>query len=422
MREQVKLLYHSEEIKKAFSFIQEDDAHTFEQQMELARIPSYLNGEKERADYFKKLMEAEGYEARTDEVGNVYTRIKGTGKGPTVYISAHLDTVFPQETSLEGKWEGSVINLPGICDDTRGLAEILAILRAIKAEGLKPVGDIIIGGNVGEEGLGNLRGMKYFFSQNADEIDGFLSIDGVGPIICYGATGSHRYEVTFRGEGGHSYGAFGLVNPIHAMGRAISYISELRTPRFPKTTFSVGVVEGGTSVNAIASACKMLVDIRSDGNDELNDLDERIQECIKRAVEDENERWSEERAYEQEGMNGFNKDARISLSVQQIGERPAGNQERDCEIVSILSAAFEVLNVEPDYMSNGSTDANVPISMGIPAACVCGGGKGGKYHSLEEWFDPTDAYLGVQRNLLALLAMTGVEGTCEPCLKIRDRK
>jgi len=264
MTDRIKKLYDSEQIRQAFSYIQEDEEHTLQQQLELVQIPACFNCERERALHFQKLIEAEGYETYMDEVCNVFTTIKGTGDGPTLFVAAHLDTVFPMDTPLEIKRNGNVISVPGIADDTRGLAELLCILRAIREANLKPVGDIIIGGDVGEESLGDLRGMKHFFQKNADKVDAFVSIDAACPVLCYGATGSYRYKVTFRGPGGHSYGAFGLVNPIHAMGRAIAYISEIRTQEDPKATFSVGVVDGGTSVNAIASECSMLVDMRSD--------------------------------------------------------------------------------------------------------------------------------------------------------------
>lgn len=421
MREKIEKLLTSQSMQNAFAYLKKDDQQTLEQQLELVRIPAYSNYEEKRAKYFKTLMEKEGYKTQMDEVGNVYTFIEGSGDGPTVYISAHLDTVFPLETCLDIKWDENKINVPGITDDTRGCAEILTMIRAIRKAELKPVGNIIIGGNVGEEGLGDLRGIRHFFSKHADKIDGFITVDGAGSLICYGGTGSHRYEVTFHGLGGHSYNAFGLVNPIHAMGRAISYISDIRTPQNPKTTFSVGVIDGGTSVNAIASECKMLVDMRSDGAAELENLDAEILKYIYKAVDEENDRWVMERTYKQEGMHKFDIDARVTVTIKSIGNRPVGNQPEHCEIVNIVSESYDILGENPTYMSNGSTDANVPISIGIPAICICGGGEGGNYHSLEEWFDPTDAYMGPQRNLLTLFAMVGLEGVSSPLLSKRQR-
>ncbi len=421
MKTAIETLLHSAPMQEAFRYLESDDRHTLEQQLELVRISAYSNQEEARAKQFQKMIEEIGYETKMDEVGNVYTRIPGSGEGPTVYLSAHMDTVFPPETPLEIQWDGNKICVPGIADDTRGMAEILSMLRAIKKADLRPVGDLIIGGDVGEEALGNLKGVKHFFGKYADWIDGFVSLDAVGCLICYGGTGSHRYKVTFRGPGGHSYNAFGVVNPIHAMGRAISYLSEIRTPKEPKTTFSVGVVDGGTSVNAIASECSMQVDMRADGAAELEELDAKFHDCLKRAVEEENDRWVKERTYEQSGIVQFDRDARIELEITPIGDRPVGSQPKDCEIVNIWAGAYRLMGEEPVYMPNGSTDANVPISLGIPAVCVCGGGKAGLNHSVKEWFDPTDAWKGPQRNLLALFAMTGLSDVCRPCLSRRER-
>ena len=200
------------------------------------------------------------------------------------------------------------------------------------------------------------------------------------------------------------------------MGRAISYLSEIRTPKEPKTTFSVGVVEGGTSVNAIASECSMQVDMRADGVAELEELDRSFRECLRRAVEDENCRWEKERTHEQSGIARFDRDARIEVEITPIGDRPVGNQPEDCEIVNIWANAYHSMGEDPVYMKSGSTDANVPISLGIPAVCICGGGKAGLNHSVKEWFDPTDAYKGPQRNLLALFAMVGLTDVCDPGL------
>ena len=420
MKEAIQTLLTSDKMAHAFEYLKQDEAHTIDQQIELVQISSFSPFEEKRAIRFKELLTEAGLDPVMDEVHNVYAHIHGTGNGPTLYVSAHLDTVFPPETPLPVTREGTKIYAPGIGDDTRGLAEILTLARAIKESGLKPVGDIIIGGNVGEEGLGDLRGMRHFFSKNADKVDGFISVDGAGCLICHGGTGSHRYEVTFRGPGGHSFGAFGLVNPIFAMGRAISYISELRTPREPKTTFSVGVVNGGTSINAIAYECSMLVDIRSNGLKELEELDAKLQECIKRAVEDENNRWETERSYE-ESKDSFDHNGRITVDVKQIGNRPAGSQPKDCEIVSATASAFQACGEDVEFESAGSTDANIPISLGIPAICVGGGGKGGACHSVDEWYDSKDAYKGSQRVLAAIFALVGLDGVSEPLLSRRKK-
>ena len=222
MEQTVRQIQQSTPYQKAAAFILEDCAKTLEQQLELVQIPAFSHQEERKARRVKEMMEEAGYTPEMDEVHNVFTTIKGTGGGPTVLLTAHLDTVFPPETPLVPRWEGTRVYCPGIADDTRGCAEILNLLRTFRAAGLKPAGDIIIGANVGEEGLGDLKGMRCFFGKNPDLVDGYISLDGAGERYCYGAMGSYRYRVTFRGPGGHSNGDFGVVNPIHALGRAIA--------------------------------------------------------------------------------------------------------------------------------------------------------------------------------------------------------
>jgi len=422
MENKINMLLNSEKMQKAFEYAFNDDENTLAQQLALVQIPAFSHEEKARSEYFAKLMQDMGYETTTDEVYNVYTKIKGTGCGPTVYITAHLDTVFPMDTPLEIKKEGTKIYVPGIGDDTRGLAEILSILRCIKEAELIPVGDIIIGANVCEEGLGDLKRVKTFFRDHKDEIDGFITVDGSGTSICAGAVGSYRYKVTFEGPGGHSNGAFGLVNPIHALGRAIAYISELRTPVEPKTTFCVGVIEGGTSVNSIAYSASLLMDMRSICAQELDKIDEQFKECIQKAVEDENARWETERELADKGQGyRFDTSARITAKIEKIGDRPAGSQPDDAQIVAAVKGAFNAVGIDDIRIHSASTDANVPISLGIPSVAIGGGGTGGGAHSLGEWFDPTDAYKGVQRILLTLFTLAGLDGVSEPQLDVRKK-
>ncbi len=402
IQQSIRALQADPRVQKAMQFFEEDAGHTLEQQIELVQVPSFSNHEEQRAQYFKKMIEAEGFEASIDEVCNVYTTIPGTGDGPTVMISAHLDTVFPMDTDLTVRRDGDRVCCPGIGDDTRGCAEILSLLRGIRESGVKPVGNLIIGGNVGEEGLGNLRGMRHVF-YNENDIDAFLSLDSAGDGICYGGTGSYRYKVTFRGHGGHSFGDFGLPNPVHAMGRAIDLISDVQTPSQPKTTFCVGVVEGGTSVNSIAYECSMLLDMRSDGKEELDALDNEVLGLIRQAVEEENSRWES--------------DKKVVLELEQIGNRPVGNcQTIQSPIIQILTAAFQSVGIQPHYSAAISTDANIAISLGLPAAAISGGGKTGDAHTLTEWYEPVNSHLGPQKCLISLLAIAGLDGATEPLL------
>lgn len=420
MRAEMERLLGSEAFQRAASFIERDSENTIRQQIELTCIPAFSNQEGEKSRRFKELVEKEGYLAEQDEVGNVYTRIPGCGEGPTLYVTAHLDTVFPMDTPLEPYWEGSRIYCPGIADDTRGCAEILALLRALRELGTRPVGNLILGANVGEEGLGDLRGMRHFFQRQGDEVDGFFSIDGAGEDYIYGGTGSIRYKVTFRGPGGHSYGDFGCVNPIHAMGRAIGYIGELRVPEEPKTTFNVGVVEGGTSINAIPYQCSMLVDMRSDDQSSLEKLHQEILACIRRGVEEENRRWAQEREWvHSTAGRTYDPSARVTVEWEQVGNRPGGSQPTGCPIVQLVEESARALGQELKGVAHSSTDANIPLSLGIPACTLGGGGSCGGCHSLEEWFDTAGAYRGTQRLLLTALACVGLEGIAPPLLPKR---
>lgn len=412
-------LFKSNAIQEAFQFIKEDAAQCFAQQLELVQLPAYTGQEQMRGKRFKELMEQEGYKATVDSVGNVYTIIKGEREKPCLYVTAHLDTVFPMDIDLTVKRVGERYCVPGIGDDTRGLAEILAILRCIKHTKLLPQGTLIIGANVGEEGQGNLLGVRHFFANPPVPVDGFISLDLVGNAIIYGGTGSHRYKVSFRAPGGHSFNAFGLVNPIHAMGRAISYISDIQVPQEPKTTFSVSVVEGGSSVNTIPGACSMLIDMRSNDSACLERLDAEMHDCVYRAVENENERWAREReTLKTQRKAAFDTEARINTDIQCIGDRPVGHQALEDTIVQrAYKAACLVEGAVPQMKAYSSTDANLPISMGIPAVTLGCGGKGGNVHSLSEWYDPTDSYKGVQRNLLTVFALIGLQGISEPALE-----
>ncbi len=265
----VEKLMETPAVAQALDFLKSDTEHTLKEQLEIVQIPAPSNDEGERtADFARRLTEM-GYEPTIDKVGNVYVTIPGTDPAaPTVMVAGHLDTVFPRSLPLEVKEENGVYRCPGICDDTRALAEVLSLARAFRQADLKPVGTVILCGNVGEEGLGDLRGVKELF--RTLEIDAFISLDhwGVDEILL-DATGSKRYKVTYRAEGGHSFGAFGKPNPIHAMGRAIHSIAQLHGLKEPKTTFNVGVVSGGTSINTIPCEASMLIDIRYNSAQEL---------------------------------------------------------------------------------------------------------------------------------------------------------
>jgi tripeptide aminopeptidase len=405
VKEVYDLLLKDETVQKGLTFIESENDHTTKDQIEVTRIPAPTFQEEVRGEFYKKRLEQLGLQDITvDDVGNVFGVRRGTGNGPTLAICAHLDTVFPEGTDITVKEEDGKIFAPGIADDGRGLAVVLTLIKVLNHVGIQTKGDILFGATVGEEGLGDLRGVKAFFQHRTD-IDGFISIEPGNPArTTYLGTGSHRYRVTFKGPGGHSFGDFGLPSAIHAMGRAIAGISDIVTPANPKTTFTIGTASGGTSVNTIAAESTMLVDLRSTSQEELVKLEEKALAIIHQAVEDENKRWNSDT---------------ISVDLTLVGDRPAGNQPSDAVIVQSSSAASKAIGFEPGLEPPSSTDSNVPISLGIPAVTLGGGGTFGGAHTLQEYFDPTDAYYGVQKVFLTMIGLVGVDHVSAPLLEKR---
>ncbi|HLX17637.1 MAG TPA: M20/M25/M40 family metallo-hydrolase [Bradyrhizobium sp.] len=397
----------SPKVIKALEDIKADDGQAFAEQKRITEIPAPPYKEKVRAEYFlKRFLELGFKDASIDTEGNVIGLRKGSGGGrPKLVVSAHLDTVFPEGTDVSVKEKDGVTLAPGIGDDSRGLAALLSLIKSINNNAIMTVGDVMFVGTVGEEELGNLRGVKALFRDHAD-IDGFISIDGLGVTrIVNQGTGSHRYEMIFKGPGGHSFQEFGLPSAIHAMGRAIAKIADLRTPADPKTTFTVGTVRGGTSVNAIAAEARMTVDMRSDSTEELLKLEARLLDLVKQAVAEENARW---------------KSDKLTLEIKLIGDRPAGIVAMDSPLVQATQRAVTALTRSPRVTFAGSsTDSNLAMSLGIPAVTIGGGGEGGNWHSRNEWYRPVEAYLGPQSALLATLVLAGLDGVTKPALAIR---
>lgn len=399
---QIKTLMQNQQVAQALAFLKGDTENTLKEQLEIVQIPAPSNDEGERTADFARRLRQMGYEPVTDQVGNVYATIPGSDpEGPTVVVAGHLDTVFPRTLPLELTEQDGVYRCPGICDDTRALAEVLSLARAFKATGLRPVGNLILCGNVGEEGLGDLRGTKELF--RTLPIDAFISLDhwGVEDILL-DATGSKRYQITYTAQGGHSFGAFGKPNPIHAMGRAINAIAQLKGKEQPKTTFNVGVVSGGTSINSIPNRAQMLVDIRSNSAQCLAELESTILELARQAAQQETDHWQHE--------------DQVQIEIKLIGDRPAGSQPHDGLMAQVFGQVMEAMGRQMKVSEPGSTDCNVPVSLGIPAAVLGYGGTGGNCHNPEEWYQPDPEYPGPQHTLLMLLALTGLEGACQPAV------
>ncbi len=418
MKEKIDTLRDSAPVQKALAFLEKDCDHIVEQQIELALIPAYSNHEEKKAARFREMIEEMGYETMQDEVGNTLAVIKGPEGSPVVMVTAHLDTVFPLDTKLELKQEGTRICIPGICDDTRGCAEVLAILRAMKEADIRPACTLLIGGDVGEEGVGNFRGVRHIFNTKNTKVDAFVSIDGAGNGLTYGAASDVQYRIIFRGPGGHSMGAFGLVNPIMCLGTAVSRIADLKVPMDPKTIFNVSTITGGTGVTSIASECSFTMDVRSADAKIMEDFHQKCLDIARECADEEYERWKEVREGRMAAGEKLRIDpeARIEVSSEEIGGSYGGVQDENCEIVRILKAAFASAGIEPEMRALSSTDANIPLSLGIPAATISCGGTSGGTHDISEWYDPTDSVKGVQKNLLCILALTGAEGICPPLI------
>ena len=379
-------------VKTALDGAKASEPQTVEDQIRFCEIPAPSFKEETRGRELQRVFQQLGLQNVTvDRVGNVLGRYPGAAPRPHVVIAAHLDTVFPEGTNVKVKREGSVLHGPGIGDDCRGLAVLVAIVREMKKAKVQTPGTITFVANVGEEGLGDLRGVKELFNNALkDQIDRFVSIDGTGVHVTNVAVGSHRYRVTFKGPGGHSFGAFGLANPMGAMGRAIAGIQEIQVPRQPKTTFNVGRIGGGTSVNSIPSEGWMELDMRSSDPASLAAIDANIQKAIDAAVAGENARWG--------------KPGTITVAKELVGDRPAGSTPESSPIVRNGLAAATVLGFTAN-LGEGSTDSNIPMRLKVPSITIGGGGRGRDAHALTESFDTTDAWMGTQHALLLTVAL-----------------
>ena len=382
-------------VHAALDILRRDNAWTLDQQISLCEIPAPPFKEAVRGAEVARRLEALGYRTTVDQVGNVIATRAGTGGGRRLILAAHLDTVFPEGTDVRVGRDGGRLNGAGIGDDCRGLAVILAVARAMAQANVTTAGDLVFVANVGEEGPGNLRGIRHLFEQkSAGPVDAFVSVDGVGLGMVTRAVGSNRYRVTFQGPGGHSFGDFGMPNPMHAMGRAIAAIADLPVPASARTIFNVGVVEGGTSVNSITAKATMQVDLRSESAEALARLDDAVQRAIQGAVTAEKARWP-------------GSAAALGVTVDVIGRREAGTQPDTLWLARAAQNAARSLGFPVPAGIAASTDANVPIGLGIPALAIDGGGRGDGAHSLGEWYEDGDrGYLGPQWALLIALAAT----------------
>jgi acetylornithine deacetylase/succinyl-diaminopimelate desuccinylase-like protein len=396
---EVSLLVKKKKIQQAFKYIDELEPQTLKDHIYLNEIPAAPFKEGKRAEAYKELLEQAGAEkVWIDEVGNVIALKSGTEGSRTVVLDAHLDTVFPEETDVTVQLKGDTLVAPGIGDDTRGLVVVLSAFRAIELAGIQTRDDLWIVGTVGEEGLGDLRGVKHLFREAAHKIDSWISVDGgeIGRLTNKGL-GSYRYRVTIKGPGGHSWGAFGLGNPHHALGLAISKFENEAwdyTASGSRTSFNVGRIGGGTSINSIPFESWMEVDMRSVDPQSLDEIDEIFKSNMKAAVDEINSK-------RRRGDS-------LELVIDRIGLRPSGELPASTPLIQRAIACTSQFGVNPK-VGTGSTNSNIPISLGIPSVTIGRGGKGGGAHSLDEWWLNDNGADAIKLAMLLLVAEAGLD-------------
>lgn len=398
IRAALDALVSDPQIQRALSFMETDQEEIIQRQMELASIPAPTYHEEEKARRLLELLRSEGLEeCRIDEQGNCSGIRRGTGGGKTVLLEAHMDTVFPLDTDLTQKREGGWIYGPGIVDDTRGCVTVLSVLRAMNAAGLRTKGDIHFVGTVQEEGMGGMRGMEYYVNHHP-ELQASVSIDGSGHRgAIYLATGIQTAEITFRGKGGHAYLAFGEVaNPIHAACRAAAKIACLQVPDYPRTTYAVTNLHAGnmSAVHAIPDEARIVVNFRSNGVEELEELRKKIFAAVEEACREETDFWGKDT---------------VTWECRYLCDIPAGRQEKEAPIVQAAVAASQFLGCqEPRLPEEGCTNCSRAIAAGIPAVCLGEGDYDPYIHSLQERFKEEEAYKGCQQALLVTLLCAGL--------------
>jgi acetylornithine deacetylase/succinyl-diaminopimelate desuccinylase-like protein len=397
--EVVRGLLGSERVRRAFRFFEERAREIDEEHARLCATPAPPFGESERAELLRaRLVECGLTGASIDAEGNCVAFRRGRARGPLLVLSAHLDTVFPAGTDCAVSLDASGrMRAPGIADDGCGLAALVAIARALEECGIETEGSLLFVGTVGEEGEGDLRGVRHLLTSGewAGRADAFISIDGPGlERITNAALASRRYRVTCRGVGGHSWGDFGVANPVHALGRAVVRLAAYPAPARPRTTFNVGRIEGGSGVNVIPRSASMDVDLRSESAVELGRLDAFFRRAAREAAEDET-------AARRPGTPP------LELEVKLIGDRPGGETSPEQTLVRLTVEATRALGSKP-YLDCSSTDSNIAISRGLPAVTIGAGGTSGNTHTLDEWYDPRGRDLGLKRALLVALGTVGM--------------
>ncbi len=384
------------EVRSALAWFARNLAWINEQQSRLTEIPAPPFQEAQRAAAVKLLLASSGLEVQIDKTGNVIGELRGANEKEIVVLSAHLDTVFPASTEIKVRRDGDRLLAPGISDNGTGLAALIAIARACHEARIKPRRTILFVADVGEEGEGNLRGMRALIEAYRPKLKAVIVLDGSGTDhVTTKALASRRLEATITGPGGHSWSDFGMPNPINALVRASVRFINTKVPVAPRTTFNIGEIEGGTSVNSIPYEAKLKVDIRSESEDELAKLESALRECMAAGVRDEMEA-SRDRSK-----------GKLEWKVELLGSRPGGELAVNSALLAALRSADEYVGNQ-SRVERSSTDANVPLAHGIDAISIGAGGTGGGAHSLQEWYEPAGREMGLKRALLTLLNVSGL--------------
>jgi tripeptide aminopeptidase len=394
------MLQDDARVAHVLEFLKANASATTEEQIRITEIAAPPFHEGARAAYMKKLLATAGLRVDMDATGNVIGEFAGTSPD-IVMLTAHMDTVFPAGTTVNVKREGNRLLAPGISDNGTGLAALVAIARSFHEMKIRTKNTILFVADVGEEGEGNLRGMRALVDAYKKHLKYVVAIDGSATeYVTTAALASRRVEITLSGPGGHSWSDFGVPNPIHALGRGIARFVSARVPESPRTSFNVGEIEGGSSVNSIPSRAQMKVDLRSESEAELAKLESFLRESIQSGVDEEMS------AARDRGMAG--NASMLDLKINVLGVRPAGELPENSPLLAAVLAADTRLG-NRSRRERSSTDANIPLSVGIPAISVGAGGRSGGAHTFEEWYEPTNRELGLQRVALTVLAVAGLE-------------
>jgi tripeptide aminopeptidase len=387
-------------VAHVLEFLRAEASATTEEQVRITEIPAPPFHEGARAVHMKKLFSAAGLRVEIDATGNVIGEYAGTSQD-IVLLAAHLDTVFPAGTNVSVKREGGRLLAPGISDNGTGLAALVVIARALREVKIKTNNTILFVADVGEEGEGNLRGMRALVDAYKKRLKYVIALDGSATeYVTTAALASRRVEISITGPGGHSWSDFGVPNPIHALGRGIGRFVAARVPESPRTSFNIGEIEGGTSVNSIPARAQMKVDLRSESDVELAKIESFLRDSVQSGIDEEMA------AARDRGMAGGTSTLDLKISV--LGVRPAGELPESSPLLAALLAADTRLG-NRSRRERSSTDANIPLSVGIPAISIGAGGRSGGAHTTEEWFEPAGRELGLQRVALTLLAVAGLE-------------